>query len=289
LCTNREMRLKTGLYAESYISAHEQHGFEHSPNTSHPLEGEFDMALSKEQLAFYEENGYVVVPDVVSQDVVKRLRTAITEMTEEAQAGRDARFQPAVEPDAAGGVATKAAPLRKLNELVPHDEFFRSVAKSDKIVDVVAQLAGNAKRIMLYSDQVFLKPAFCGSEKPLHQDNSYFRVMPHSHGVTCWMAVDDATIENGCMNYIPGSHKLGLLPHKELTKAHLTPEGSGFGEEVPVPVKAGTAIFHHLLCLHSSKANKSDKSRRAWALHYANRDAESSVRAWDKMIPIRGI
>ena len=244
------------------------------------------MSLTREQLSFYEENGYLVVMNVVSEDVLARLRTAITEMTEEAQAGRDARFQPATEPGA-GVTATQAAPLRKLNELVPHDPFFRSVAASPNILDIVQQLAGNAQKIMLYSDQVFLKPAFCGSEKPLHQDNSYFRVTPHSHGVTCWMAVDEATEENGCMRYIPGSHKLGLLPHKELTKAHLTPEGSGFGEEIPVPVPAGAAIFHHLLTLHSSKANTSPNSRRAWALHYANRAAENSVRAWDKMILMR--
>ena len=89
------------------------------------------------------------------------------------------------------------------------------------------------------------------------------------------------------MNYIPGSHKLGLLPHKSVSSAHLTPEGSGFGEEVPVPVKAGSVIFHHLLCLHSSKANTSDKSRRAWALHYVNRAAESAVRKWEDMVELR--
>jgi ectoine hydroxylase-related dioxygenase (phytanoyl-CoA dioxygenase family) len=140
---------------------------------------------------------------------------------------------------------------------------------------------------MLYSDQVFLKPAHCGSPKPLHQDNSYFRVMPHTAGVTCWMAVDDATIENGCMGYIPGSHKLGLLPHKQIAAAHLTPEREDFGPEVRVPVKAGSCIFHHLLVLHSSPANHSDKSRRAWALHYANRAAESSSRKWEDMVEMR--
>jgi ectoine hydroxylase-related dioxygenase (phytanoyl-CoA dioxygenase family) len=244
------------------------------------------MGLSPEQLAFYEENGYVVVEDIVSPDVLERLRTAISEATEAAQAGRDARYKPAAEDDAGGGVRT-VAPLRKLNELVPNDPFFRAVASSDRILDIVAQLAHADQGIMLYSDQVFLKPAFCGSEKPLHQDNSYFRVTPQDFGVTCWMAVDDATVENGCMNYIPGSHKLGLVPHRAVTDVHLTPEGDGFGEEVPVPVRAGTAIFHHLLCLHGSKANRSDKSRRAWALHYANAQAQTPVRPREKLIPMR--
>jgi len=251
------------------------------------------MGLSSDQLAFYADNGYVVVPDIVPPDVLTRIRDAITDITNEAQAGRSARLSDVlVEPDAVGagaGAATATArpPLRKLNALVPHDPFFRSVAASPAILDVVAQLTDNATRIMLYSDQVFLKPAHCGSAKPLHQDNSYFRVMPHSHGVTCWMAVDDATEENGCMRYIPGSHNLGLLPHKQISAAHLTPEASDLGREIPVPVPAGAAIFHHLLTLHSSEANTSDKPRRAWALHYANRDAESSVRPWDEMVQMR--
>jgi ectoine hydroxylase-related dioxygenase (phytanoyl-CoA dioxygenase family) len=89
------------------------------------------------------------------------------------------------------------------------------------------------------------------------------------------------------MRYIPGSHKLGLLPHKALDKTHLTPEAEGLGEEVPVPIPAGSAIFHHLLALHMSPPNASPKARRAWALHFCNRDAESPVKSWDEMIQLR--
>ena len=103
------------------------------------------MPLSNDQLAFYAENGYVVVPDIVPPDVLKRIRDAITEITTEAQAGRSKRVSDTiVEPDAAsisGATATKS-PLRKLNALVPHDPFFRSVASSPAILDVVTQLTG---------------------------------------------------------------------------------------------------------------------------------------------------
>jgi ectoine hydroxylase-related dioxygenase (phytanoyl-CoA dioxygenase family) len=244
------------------------------------------MALSPEQLGFYAENGYVVVHEILPPDVLAAVREAISRAVGEAEFGSKGAANALYEPGD-NKTAVAHAPLRKLNALVPNDPFFHSVAASPAILDVVTQLTGNPRRIMLYSDQVFLKPAHCGSAKPLHQDNSYFRVTPHSHGVTCWIAVDDATEENGCMRYIPGSHKLGLLPHKSLDPIHLTPEAANLGREVPVPVPAGTAIFHHLLALHSSEANRSANSRRAWALHYANRDAESSVRPWDQMIQMR--
>jgi ectoine hydroxylase-related dioxygenase (phytanoyl-CoA dioxygenase family) len=250
------------------------------------------MALSQAQLSSYADQGYLVVENILAPDVLARVRDIISEITDAAQAGRAARAASiAAEPDAAGagggGVAVAAAPLRKLNGLVPHDAFCHSVAANPALLDIVAQLTGNPRQIMLYSDQVFMKPAHCGSPKPLHQDNSYFRVTPHDYGVTCWVAIDDATEENGCMRYIPGSHKLGLLPHKQLTAAHLTPEASDLGRPIPVPIPAGAAIFHHLLTLHSSEANRSAYSRRAWALHYANRDADSPMRSWDEMVVMR--
>jgi ectoine hydroxylase-related dioxygenase (phytanoyl-CoA dioxygenase family) len=254
------------------------------------------MALTAEQLKTFKEQGYLVVHNLIPPAILEQLRNRISAIVEAASAEKGlpvpGSFQ--FEPGEEGGTATatkKKAPLRKLNELVPEDEFFRSVATLPNILDIAADLTGAAPGgpITLYSDQAFLKPAYEGSEKPLHQDNSYFRVTPNEHGVTCWIAVDDATVENGCMNYIPGSHKLGLIPHKQLTPAHLTPERPfKIEDETPVPVPAGSAIFHDLLCLHSSRANTSPKSRRAWALHMINPiGTECPVRDYAKMFPLR--
>jgi ectoine hydroxylase-related dioxygenase (phytanoyl-CoA dioxygenase family) len=253
------------------------------------------MGLTKAQSDFYAENGYLVVENLVSRENLARLRAQVDEVQNtifEAQAAAKARQGGVgyiVEPGSGGGTATLAKPaLRKLAELAPNDEFFRSIASSPAILDVVRELTGGGPKIMLYSDQVFLKPAFCGSEKPLHQDNSYFKVTPNNAGITCWMALDDATVENGCMHYMPGTHKLGMINHKEIKNTpHLTPDvDCELGKEVAVPIPSGACIFHHLLVLHSSKANHSSKSRRAWALHYANRSATSCVKEWEKMLPL---
>jgi phytanoyl-CoA hydroxylase len=243
------------------------------------------MAFTAKHREFYDANGYVIVEDLVPPDVVRTLRDHVAELCEAAEAGRAIAGVASVEPE----LKTAKPPLRKLHELcLEGDELMRGVAKSAYLLDIAAELAGHAKSILLYSDQVFLKPAFCGSEKPLHQDNSYFRVMPQNFGVTCWMALDDATIENGCMHYIPGSHKLGLLPHKSITYTHLTPDtDKPLAKEVPAPVRAGGCIFHHLLCLHSSKANTSPKPRRAWALHYVNAAAECPSKPREKMVEMR--
>jgi phytanoyl-CoA hydroxylase len=251
------------------------------------------MTLSAEQHQRFENDGYLVVEGLVPSVVLAELRERIDSIQRQAETatqveGQAGKFNFLAE---SGGTATTTVTraIRKLSELAPADERFRAVASSPAIVDIVAALTGGGDNVMLHSDQVFLKPAFCGSEKPLHQDNSYFRILPNSAGLTCWMAIDDATIENGCLNYIPGSHKLGLVRHKPMANPiHLTPDVDfPLPPAVAVPIPAGSCIFHHLLCMHSSKANHSANHRRAWALHFANRNAaDSSQKPWEQMLPM---
>ena len=261
------------------------------------------MGMTRAQSSFFEQNGYVVVENLVPYETLSELRQRVDDIQNtilDAQAAARKRAANAngggggksvefIVESSGGGAATAVRPsLRKLADLAPVDPYFRSVAATPEILSIVSECTGGGPKIMLYSDQVFLKPAFCGSEKPLHQDNSYFKVMPMTAGVTCWMALDDATVENGCMHYIPGSHKLGLIKHKEIKNTpHLVPDVDyKFNPQIPVPIPAGACIFHSLLTLHSSKANSSARSRRAWALHYANRSAESSVKEWSEILAL---
>jgi phytanoyl-CoA hydroxylase len=241
------------------------------------------MGLTAKQRAFYDANGYVVVEDLVPPDVLRTIRGHVEELIHEAEAGHAIKGTATTEAD----VAVAKAPLRKIFETCHEDELMRSFAKSDFLLDIARGLTGDAEHLLLYSDQLMLKPAFHGSEKPSHQDNSYFRVTPHDFGVTCWMAIDDATVDNGCMHYIPRSHKLGLVPHKQISELHLVPDTAHpLPAEVAVPIRAGGCIFHHLLCIHSSKANHSPHSRRAWALHYVNAAAECPVKSREKMVEL---
>ncbi len=238
------------------------------------------MPLTQTQKDKFAKNGYIVVENIITPDQLAALRQKIAQLQ-------------STPVDAKDGIVRQTegetGPLRKLNALVPVSQWFKALASTPSITDIACELTDNAKELWLYTDQVFLKPAHCGSEKPLHQDNSYFAVEPMTRGITCWLAIDDATPENGCMRYIPGSHKLGLVPHRELGSAlHLTPDDPKYlGTEIHVPIPAGAAIFHHLCTMHSSGANTSDKPRRAWALHYVNADAHCPHMAQEKMTLIR--
>jgi ectoine hydroxylase-related dioxygenase (phytanoyl-CoA dioxygenase family) len=246
------------------------------------------MKMSQAQIDEYQQNGFVVVKNLVSPENLALLRRKIEDRQQEILENKSRNANIIYEPGGGTALATKPV-LRKLESLAPEDTFFRSIAATPEILDIVSALTGNDPSVYLYSDQVFLKPALCGSEKPLHQDNSYFKVTPHHSGITCWMALDDATVENGCLHYIPGTHKLGLINHRAIANTpHLTPESEkSFGPEVAAPIPAGACLFHHLLVLHSSKANTSPNARRAWALHYASANATQSVKPFDEMLRLR--
>ena len=87
--------------------------------------------------------------------------------------------------------------------------------------------------------------------------------------LTCWIGLDDSTEENGCVRYIPGSHKWDLLPRHHLANdmhavfEYLTDEQRSKFNPVAVPLKAGEASFHHPLMLHGSYENTSNSPRQA--------------------------
>src|SRR5439155_10079851 len=113
-----------------------------------------------------------------------------------------------------GAGAPSPATVRKFADLARAEEVFAAHARNDALLDVVEQLLGLP--LSLYADQALLKPPFHGSEKPEHQDNAYFRVEPADHVITCWAALDDADLDNGCMHYDPASHRLCPVSHRAI-------------------------------------------------------------------------
>lgn len=129
------------------------------------------------------------------------------------------------------------------------------------------------KPVRFWHDQLFCKPARHGGVVAWHQDYSYWtRTIAMQH-LTCWTGLDDATIENGCLHYIPKSHKWGLLNAPSLAgdmnglMNYLTDEQKTEFKPVPIELKKGYATFHHPLMVHGSYENKSEISRRAFVLN----------------------
>jgi hypothetical protein len=127
--------------------------------------------------------------------------------------------------------------------------------------------------VRFWHDQLFCKPARHGGVVAWHQDYSYWtRTQPMAH-LTCWIGLDDSTRDNGCVQYIPGSHRWNLLPITGLAddmdsvKTVLTEEQKVQFKPVFVELKKGECSFHHPLMVHGSLANLKDQPRRATVIN----------------------
>jgi Phytanoyl-CoA dioxygenase (PhyH) len=149
---------------------------------------------------------------------------------------------------------------------------FHDVLWNPAILMAASQLLDDYS-VRFWHDQLFSKPAKKGGVVAWHQDYSYWtRTKPMAH-ITCWCSLDDSTVENGCLQYVPGSHKWGLLEKPVLAgdlfniMDFLNEEQRASFKAVPAETKAGHAIFHHPLTLHGSGENKSQRQRRAFVIN----------------------
>jgi ectoine hydroxylase-related dioxygenase (phytanoyl-CoA dioxygenase family) len=157
---------------------------------------------------------------------------------------------------------------------------FHDVLWSPAFLVPASQLLGGPVRF--WHDQLFCKPAHHGGVVAWHQDYSYWtRTEPMSH-LTCWIALDDSDRDNGCLYYVPGSHRWKLLPVTGLTgnmdeiMTVLSPEQKQAFRPVPIELKRGQCTFHHPLMVHGSYANRSQRPRRATLIN-AFRDGVRSA------------
>ncbi|MBH05117.1 MAG: hypothetical protein CMJ20_02225 [Phycisphaeraceae bacterium] len=128
--------------------------------------------------------------------------------------------------------------------------------------------------ITLLNEHMIMKPAFHGGQTPWHQDQAYHDPGLIYTNVNIWLALADATIENGCMQYVPGSHKMDVLPHHPI--GH-NPQAVGLEVDQPqqyaaqakvCPVSAGGVVVHRSYMLHYAGPNQTDRCRPAYVLVY---------------------
>jgi hypothetical protein len=149
------------------------------------------------------------------------------------------------------------------------------------IIEIAEQLLGGAVRF--WHDQVFVKPAGDGAVVAWHQDYSYWtRTVPLAH-LTCWIGLDDSDEENGCVQYVRGSHRWHLLPRGDLANdmtavfQHLDADQKDAFHPIPAVMKAGEASFHHPMTVHGSYENRSDRPRRGVVLNFIRDGVRSNT------------
>ncbi len=157
---------------------------------------------------------------------------------------------------------------------------FHDLLWHPQFVMAASQLVGGAVRF--WHDQLFCKPAQHGGVVAWHQDYSYWtRTQPLAH-LTCWIGLDDASRDNGCLQYIPGSHRwpdlpiTGIAGDMDAIQTVLNDEQKAAFKPVTIELKQGQCTFHHPRMIHGSYANFTTRQRRATVINVF-RDGVRSV------------
>jgi ectoine hydroxylase-related dioxygenase (phytanoyl-CoA dioxygenase family) len=223
--------------------------------------------LSKEQIDFFNENGFLAGIKMLDDAQIERLRYELNELINPNSPGHDLFYE--FHSNESGDANTILFHALGAWRITPA---YHDVLWNPRFVVAASQLLGNVP-VRFWHDQLFYKPAKKGGVVAWHQDYSYWtRTKPIEH-LTCWCGLDDSTQENGCLQYVAGSHRWGLLDKPELAgdmmgiMNYLTPQQQKEFKPIPVETKAGEAIFHHPLTLHGSGENKSQRPRRAFVIN----------------------
>ena len=232
----------------------------------HPWNREFQwqthqgpfQVLTHDQAEQFDRDGYVVLDNVFSPEEI----AVISAVTDKAEARTEAILR-----SREGGrmsVAESGA-ITFAGHLVLESDQAREFASHPMLAGVAADLLG--PDVNLYWDQAVYKKPEKPRRFPWHQDNGYTFVQPQQY-LTCWVALTDATVDNGCPQVVRGLHHLGTLRHE-----YIEPLGyecfSDAAGVVAAPVKAGGVVVFSSLTPHLTGPNTTDQVRKAYILQYA--------------------
>src|SRR6266850_5243232 len=277
------------------------------------------MRITAAQLERYQREGFLVLEDFVSSITCDALRERAEELVHEfdprgaisifstaaqnhrrddyfLESGDKIRFffeEDAILPDG----SLKQSKERSINKighaLHESDPLFSEFSRTLAIRQVIADL-GIKKPLLLQSMYIFKQPKI-GGEVTCHQDSTFLYTEPQDI-VGLWFALEDATIENGCLWAIPGGHGPGLKSRWVRSAGGMNFEvfdSSPWPEErlVPLEVKKGSLIILNGLLPHKSLANRSSESRHAYSLHVINGNSSYPENNWlqrSAEMPLRG-
>jgi ectoine hydroxylase-related dioxygenase (phytanoyl-CoA dioxygenase family) len=219
--------------------------------------------IAKQDIAFYREQGYLLVRGVFSEEEVQEMRLAVETIIERAAASQFDKNH------VWGGnyldnEDVKQLVLKGFHDVHYHNSCFTRAAIHPNMVAILKHLIG--PNVQLHHSKMLVKPPENGAAFPMHQDYPYF---PHAHHTMLAASVhlDDADQSNGCICVFPGSHKKGPLV-TEKGRNYLSQAEYPVSSGTPCPAKAGDVLFFNYLTIHGSDPNRSDRTRRNVLFQY---------------------
>lgn len=233
--------------------------------------------VTAEQARRFDEDGFFVLEDAFTAEEVRRLDDEIA--PGEARVRDFLKALPDGRLSVAGVDTQTVAP-----HLVTQSAYLRDFCRHPLLVGLCRDLVG--PRVRLYWEQAVYKQPHSAEPVLWHQDNGYTYVEPQAY-LTCWIAVTDATPENGCVRVLPGVHRRGTLRHRDTPigfECHGDDERS-----VTVPVRAGSVVVFSSLTPHHTGLNRTDEVRKSYIVQYAPDGAEALQGDPDAGPPVRRV
>jgi len=244
------------------------------------------VSLTPEQISFYHENGYLVLPSLTSAEEVRWMRE-IYDRIFAARAGREAGDQFDLGGSDEEGKQAVLPQILMPSKYAP--ELKQGLFRVNALT-VAKQLLGPEADAQ--GEHAIFKPANYGAATPWHQDEAYWGEQMDYNSISIWIPLQQATIENGCMWFIPGSHRQDVQPHHSIghdVRVHglEMDELPDMERAVACPIPAGGCTIHHNRTMHYAGANKSDVPRRALILGFGTKpqphQGPARVFHWNKM------
>ncbi len=226
--------------------------------------------LNQDEIAFYHENGYLTIENVLSGTELDALRRVTDEFVERSRLLSEHNDIFDLEPDH----SPENPRLRRIKDPIKHHEVYEQTLRHDGILDIVEQLIG--KGVRCNGNKLNMKAKGHGAAVEWHQDWAFY---PHTNDdlLAVGVAIDAMTEENGCMLMVPGSHKRELISHHE----HGVFVGAVAERDFQPRrvdkclVGAGGISLHHVRTLHASAPNHSQHPRRLLLFQYCALDSWS--------------
>ena len=225
--------------------------------------------LGPEQIAFYREHGYIVVRSAFTPTEIADATAGLVDLI----MGKRPDFKHVYFEGKAKAILPTLGPeqrqdaVRKIGAFIEFDARLKAISHHPAILRALRVLLGNAEPEM-FQDMALIKPPLLGREKPWHQDKAYFEYPLGTPVVGVWIALDEATIANGCMQILPGRHKEGPILHFQRRDWQICDNVIMGTKSVAVPLKPGGLLFFDGMLPHGTPHNSSPKRLRALQFHY---------------------
>ncbi|MEO8204657.1 MAG: phytanoyl-CoA dioxygenase family protein [Chthoniobacterales bacterium] len=244
--------------------------------------------LSAAQIEEYHANGYLAFTDVLDEEEVQNAQRGLKELIDTGARNPKylkhtlndlyVQFEKGYTPDLSASVDELELKVRKLMNYGAFDPHLGALATAHKrILGVVSSLIG--ANPLLMQEMALIKPPFIGGEKPWHQDTAYFSITPLNSVIGVWIALDAATVKNGCMHVLKGGHKEGPKKHHHTFDCEILSDRYDATESIPVEIPVGGAMFFHGLLPHQTPPNSSPDRRRALQFHYRSEKSQIADQA----------